>query len=182
VRFERMVSGESVMTAQHDSKPGASAGEAEALDSNLAQGPISRRVMIRGAAAALPTILTLHSGAALARSSNLISATIEVDPTGPNRCVALADVKPAGSKYDLGEPPAARVTEFGSGHLYATDEGGLNRVTPLQICDNPNADYWVSTDLGGTWNAVNQVPPIERGFLVSATAWSSFSLNPTKLI
>jgi len=171
------------MTAQHDLKPGANADESQDPVSSAEQASRKRRVVIRGAAAALPTILTLRSGAALARSSNLISATIEVDPTGPNRCVALADVEPpivqpAGSKYDLGEPPAARVTEFTSGHLYATDSGGVNRVTPLEICSNPDVAYYVSTD-GATWT---QVPTIEKGFLVSATAWSSFSLNPTRVI
>jgi hypothetical protein len=168
------------MTAQHDRNSGANAENGQEADSPSTPMPARRRILMRGAASALPTILTLHSGAALARSSNLISATIEVDPTGPNRCVALADVTPVGGKYDLGERPAARVTEFGSGHLYATDSAGLNRVTPLEICSNPDVDYFVSVDGGATWNPVGA--PIERGFLVSATAWSSFSLNPTRVI
>ena len=59
---------------------------------------VSRRSMLKGTATAMPAILTLQSGAALARSSNLIST---IDYKSPDRhgrtlCLNLDSVVPAG--------------------------------------------------------------------------------------
>jgi hypothetical protein len=56
----------------------------------------SRRRLLKGGATALPVILTLHSGAALARTSNLLSATdyFETDELGRTLCVDATSVCP----------------------------------------------------------------------------------------
>jgi hypothetical protein len=74
----------------------------------------SRRAILRGGVVAMPAILTLQSGAALARSSNLISAASSgtTDRLGRTLCLDTNSVKPAGRHrgvYDLDDPPYAEV-------------------------------------------------------------------------
>src|SRR6056297_4326102 len=90
--------------------------ESDAMtDRNPVSGPksISRRSLLKGSVKAMPVVLTLHSGAALARSSNLISGTVtpHMDDARRTACLDTSSVDPAGSPdlYDLGERPHARV-------------------------------------------------------------------------
>lgn len=72
-----------------------------------------RRMLIKGTVA-VPVILTLHSGAALARSSNLVSAvesteaaTVEV-MEGQPQVICVKGAEDLGANvYDLGDPPQA---------------------------------------------------------------------------
>ena len=83
----------------------------------------------------MPAILTLQSGAALARSSNMISASSSdtTDGLGRTLCVEKSSVYPEdgyGEKYDLGNPPHAVVNVIrGPGEMifYETK----NKSTPI---------------------------------------------------
>src|SRR5690606_14887248 len=82
---------------------------------------LTRRLVVRGAAAAVPTILTLRSGAALARSSNLVSTSTDLsDPEGDLfHCLDSSSVEQVGAnRYDLGEPPEANVTAIRGDRAY----------------------------------------------------------------
>lgn len=74
--------------------------------------PARRRLL--KSTVAIPVIMTLHSGAALARSSNLVGAVDagnahQID--GKYVCVNNATpVENGSSTYDLGEPPVATLS------------------------------------------------------------------------
>lgn len=74
---------------------------------------LARRRLLKSTVA-IPVIMTLHSGAALARSSNLVGA---VDAGNAHQIedkyVCVNDASPieeGSSTYDLGEPPVANLS------------------------------------------------------------------------
>lgn len=165
----------------------------------------SRRRMIRGATAAVPTILTLHSGAALARTSNLIGRApgAPVDAAGNNMCLnesSVAEVLEGGQRYDLGEPAHGEVTNIPTmdgRRFYDNDQLAGTPLTGQEMCERGGTFYYESadptaSDLGAQARAdlIRQsfIPEavdatekavagvdVPRGGLVSATALASFA-------
>jgi hypothetical protein len=144
----------------------------------------SRRRLLKGGATALPAILTLHSGAALARSSNLLSASApyEVDSMGRTLCVDMNSVVPVDdySKiYDLGDPPHAVVNVIrgeAEGRLYYVNKDDKDAGSPVHpglMCEQ-GGQYWYKP-ASGAWEVV-EVP---RGFVASSMAASSFAMDMT---
>lgn len=170
---------------------------------SVAGASMRRRVMLRGAAAAVPTILTLHSGAALARSSNLLSVAdgAPSDALGRNLCVdeSSVTVDPGTRKaYDLGQPPQANVTGISQRTYYRDSSGSGATVTPQQMCQSGGEYYYkgdpglnslgVATEKGDNslfgvrvsvdGKSANEgwtKVTVPRGGLVSATAFASFA-------
>ena len=163
-----------------------------------------RRKVLRGAAAAVPSILTLHSGAALARSSNLLSIAdgAPLDAKGRALCLDESSVEPAqagGKVYDLGEPPHATVTGIpGDKSYYREANADTPKVGPQEMCQS-GGDFYVQENgdelasLGKQADGGSMVQPevrvstvfkevqpswkkvnVPRGGLVSATALASF--------
>jgi hypothetical protein len=139
----------------------------------------TRRRLLKGGATALPAILTLHSGAALARSSNLLSASgsYEVDTMGRTWCVQFDSVVPVDDYsqiYDLGDPPHAVVNVIRGekeGRLYYVlkdDKEAGNPIHPGLMCEQGGQYYYKPAS--GRWELV-EVP---RGFVASSMAASSF--------
>jgi hypothetical protein len=154
----------------------------------------SRRLIVRGVAAAVPTILSLHSGTALARSSNLIRTAMDLPETLDSAkgkvytCLDEKSVESLGDNlYDLGEPANARFTSIRADHNYY--DGNGNKVTPDFMCKNGGTYY---TDAPGTridgkapaqadLHGQSFIPTADRGErvkvaqggLVSATALTS---------
>ena len=148
--------------------------ESDAMtDRNPVSGPksISRRSLLKGSVKAMPVVLTLHSGAALARSSNLISGTVtpHMDELKRTACLDTASVDPAGSPdlYDLGEPPRARVHMINERDYRVEKNNGSNPISEGQMCETGGTYYY--NDSG--WKEVN----LPKGMLVSGTALTSFA-------
>lgn len=129
----------------------------------------------------MPVILSLQSGAALARSSNLISETVEAgskDSLGRYQCLDTASVMPAdegAGMYDLGSPvPSASVTAITERDYFTQPNNGGSSiaVTERTMCANGGTYYHHQS---GGWQQV-QVP---QGILVSSTALMSFAGNVT---
>jgi hypothetical protein len=140
---------------------------------------VSRRALLAGASkAAVPAIVTLYSGAALARSSNLISA----DPTPSAdgnlyRCLDTSSVYSVGNNtYDLGTPPMGHVTQISSQAKYV--KIGSNgqptniAVTGDQMCATGGSYYRKG------YSGFTKVT-VRKGAIVSATALGSFANNVT---
>lgn len=138
---------------------------------------LNRRALLRGAPTALPAILTLQSGAALARSSNLIGAAGQAGPDGGKyRCLDFDGI--SGTKtpkvYDLGDPAMAHVTRIDSDSRYYRENpdehrySDPDRVSPQKMCQQGGNFYRKD---GWRSRKVN----VKQGVLVSATALSSFS-------
>ncbi|WP_405234381.1 hypothetical protein [Lentisalinibacter salinarum] len=147
--------------------------ESDAMrDRNPVSGPksISRRSILKGSVKAMPVVLTLHSGAALARSSNLISGTVtpHVDELNRTACLDTTSVDPAGSPdlYDMGEPPHARVHMINERNYYKSDDAS-SPISEAQMCETGGTYYY--KDQG--WQSVN----MPKGMLVSGTALTSFA-------
>lgn len=153
---------------------------------------ISRRALLRGASIAVPTILTLQSGAALARSSNLIgtvdSATRARAKSGEVQCLdAASAVDGAPPALDLGQQPMLHVQYITPRNYYrpARFGGGGDTSRPVSMetmCreggvywyKDQNSWWWVDAKWQATTPGYNQ-RGVEAGFLVSATALSSFT-------
>lgn len=144
-------------------------------------GRIGRRALLRGVTTAAPAILTLQSGAALARSSNLIGGNpYSGAQDGKYNCLDFDGIEGTGKPnvFDLGDPAMAHVTRIDAGsRYYKTDPdhsgggwygGGTQEVAKSKMCADGGTYYrrnrWRTTRVN-----------VKRGMLVSATALSSFS-------
>jgi hypothetical protein len=142
---------------------------------------VSRRAMLSGAGkAAVPAIITLYSGAALARSSNLIGANKHQGAEQDKfRCLDTSSVyrtnKP--NVYDLGRDPMAHVTRIDARREYfAPDQKGnltTKKVNGAKMCTD-GGQYFRKTG-HNNYQKVN----VRKGVLVSATALSSFANDIT---
>lgn len=135
---------------------------------------VSRRALLKGSVVSMPAILTLQSGAALARSSNLISGTSTsyTDAQGRALCLDVNSVYPAGEQpnvYDLSEPPFARVTRITDRDYRIEPRGGADQISEAGMCDQGGIFYYKGST--GPYAEVN----VPRGMLVSATSLSSFA-------
>jgi len=133
---------------------------------------MSRRSLLKGSVKAMPIVLTLHSGAALARSSNLISGTVtpHMDEHRRTACLDTSSVDPAGSPdlYDLGERPHARVHMINDrDHRIDKNNGSGTSISEAQMCENGGTYYYHESG----WQEVN----VPKGMLVSGTALTSFA-------
>lgn len=89
----------------------------DATGKQITAAPQSARRKLLKSTVAIPIIMTLHSGAALARTSNLVgavdtgTAATVTDDLGQEQivCVDSGDgpIEPGGSTYDLGLNPSA---------------------------------------------------------------------------
>lgn len=143
--------------------------------------PVTRRDLLRRAAVSMPAVLTLQSGAALARSSNLISAstTSYTDDAGRTYCLDVESVYPVdGSRglYDLGEPPYARIYAINDRDYRAAPDSGAPTISQADFCRSGGPVYVRATDVKYTDQGWSQMK-VPRGALVSATALSSFAGN-----
>lgn len=109
----------------------------------------SRRRLLKGTLA-IPVIMTLHSGAALARTSNLVGAIQDTasavkDENGDLRCIH----------------PGA--------------DGGDSRMNPVDLGEEPfiTVDQTQNADGSPDLEAQAELCQNNGGILVSATAWNS---------
>ena len=154
-------------------------GDAESTASKQPR-PMSRRALLKGSAKAMPALLTLQSGAALARSSNLISATSSnpTDAYGRTLCLDVNSVSPADGDwrvFDLGEPAYGRVSAIRERDYRRLPSGRSDRISEAQMCQRGGTYYYYNRYGGssywGRWRKVK----VKQGVLVSATALSSFA-------
>lgn len=138
---------------------------------------LSRRAMLKGSMATMPAIMTLHSGAALARSSNLISeaAYATTDADGRTLCLDVDSVYPASDTahvYDLGDPPYAHVNAINDRDHRLEPHRNAAAISEADMCRNgPGPYYYPSSTNWGQWSEVH----VKQGVIVSATALSSFA-------
>lgn len=119
-------------------------GKASPIDSPAA-APARRRLVLRGAAAAVPAILTLHSGSAVAaRSSFLISKAdgAPVNEQGKHMCMDLrGSQEVAPNVYDMGDQPAPQITTIDSRAEYYKDANGSQRAYTQEVCETGDVFY-----------------------------------------
>ena len=157
-------------------------GTASPIDSPVV-APARRRLVLRGAAAAVPAILTLHSGSAVAaRSSFLISGSTNVGADGKYRCLDLTNaVQDTTNRnlYDLGDDGQHSLTLIDGKAEYYADSELTQRVYPEAMCRDGGTYYkkladgssqeFVASDLTGKSGMVRQSSAVESGFLPEST-------------
>lgn len=149
--------------------------------------PITRRLVLRGASAVVPTILTLQSGAALANASNgMISGSSGTCGTGETVPVdSLGNYSPSGTPHY-----ACLETDGVSSGPYDFIDGNPLKLIPADVrfkdTTSSCANKLVSgDDLCRTGGPVKYPPTggqptdisIPRGMLLSATAYSSLAAS-----
>ena len=146
-----------------------------------ADQPVSlgRRALLRGGAKAMPAILTLQSGAALAASSNLISAAPVGTRDGLGRALCLdktsVDPVPGSTTlFDLGNPARGNMTAITARNYKAAKNNGAPDVTEDEICMNAGTYYWKDADQ--PWQELHLA---NQGVILSSAAVYSFSENMT---
>lgn len=107
----------------------------------------SRRALLKGAVRAMPAVLTLQSGAALARSSNLISASPRdhKDRWGRTLCLDLRTVRPAGRSgrvYDLGHPAYGHVNAVRDREYFVAPDHRSAAVSEARMCHEGGTYYY----------------------------------------
>jgi hypothetical protein len=106
----------------------------------------ARRRLIQGAASTVPVILTLQSGAAWARSSNIISESTEAGGLTEDgqyyRCLLLSSVDRVDRGADLGEPPSGEYVELKNMTYYTADNAGSPTVSGATVCRNDVPYYY----------------------------------------
>lgn len=138
-----------------------------------------RRSLLKGTATALPAILTLHSGAALARSSNLISTTDykTTDRRGRTLCLDLESVRPVGrrrgQRYDMGVNGHADIYRIPESDYFVRRRNGKWRpIDESAFCERGGI---AARKVKGQLEKVEL--PIRRGGMVSLTAVASMAEN-----
>ena len=146
--------------------------------------------MLKGSAAAMPTVLTLQSGAAYARTSNLLSVSQVPYRDGRGRllCLDLNSVnmvERGGNVADLGLNPSARVVAISERDYRVAPDPLAGRISEERACLEGRTVYYVESgvssnelvqDVGeGDWLQAR----VPRGAFVSATALASFAGNIT---
>lgn len=161
------------------SKDQQQAGEASAA-SGVSPGGMSRRKLLSGAGqAAVPAIVTLYSGAALARSSNVVSADGSPGAEGNRyRCLDTSSVYRTDKPrvYDLGQDPMAHVTRINSNRQYYRI-GANNHPTGYPVSGQTMCETG-GNYLRRDYSSFRRVT-VRQGVLVSATALGSFANDIT---
>jgi hypothetical protein len=135
--------------------------------------PMSRRALLRGGVTAMPAILTLHSGAALARSSNLISAAPgSRDGNGNVLCLdtSTADMLDNG-KYDYHDPGYAKLNVLEDTYYYEGPGQSGAQWTADEFCELGTSGNYKPL-AGGPLQTYNLDSP---GIVVSSNAYLSLS-------
>ncbi len=131
--------------------------------------PLNRRRLLKVAVATAPIIATLPTGAALARSSNLIGSTSGSgkDALGRTLCLDRNSGPYSNGMVDLGSPPDGDLTAIRERNYREDDSFNADTITEKQMCQQGGDFYHYSSG----WKKVK----VPRGIVVSATALSSFA-------
>lgn len=145
-------------------------------DSDAPESP-SRRALLTSGAKAMPVVLTLQSGAALAQSSNTIGASSPYtrDADGNTLCLNTHTVTelPLGGRFDLGQPVDAEVNVIADRRFRYVDSSG--RRTRIEVAEHDMCrDGGTYAYRAGGWNYV-ELP--SNGVVVSASSLVSVSVR-----
>lgn len=139
------------------------------MSNETTKPPLSRRRMLKAAVATAPVIATLPSGAALARSSNLIGPTSGpgTDALGRTLCLDANSGTSIDGMIDLGPAGDGNVTAIRERVYRVEARGGAAEILEREMCARGGEFYHQASG----WQTVN----VPRGIVVSATALSSFA-------
>jgi hypothetical protein len=141
------------------------------MHGRLSEARVDRRRLLKVAVATAPVIATLPTGAALARSSNLIGPTAGpgTDLQGRTLCLdATSGTSLEGGVIDLGTPPSGYITAIRERDYVEEPKGSAAAITEREMCTR-GGEFYYKSPYGWTPTKVS------RGIVVSATAASSLA-------
>lgn len=168
------------MTRPRDEQPVESAADVATRDVRASAEPLSRRALLRGAAVAAPTIVTMSSASAMVAMSSVRTVTSIDAPQGDGNYYCLAEKSTLGPAQS-GQPDALDVGDFPQPVVSRIPERNYRReagdsgaaVTEVEMCrdsDLRGTTYYYPANDG--WKGVS----VKRGILVSAAAMSSLAV------
>jgi hypothetical protein len=168
------------MTLPRDDQPVEPAADAGSSDAPSVAQPLSRRALLRGAAVAAPTIVTMSSASAVVAMSSVRTYTSIDAPQGDGNYYCLAEKSTLGPSQN-GHPDALDVGEFQQPMIariperdYRREPGESGaRVSEVDMCRDSafkGTRYYYPSNQG--WRGVK----VRRGILMSATAMSSLAV------
>lgn len=119
---------------------------------------VGRRALLRGGVAAMPAILTLQSGAALAKSSSMMVTPARPDTTdklGRTLCLDTNSVYPAQDHprgWELGTPPHAKLNIISDRVYYRAKSKRSGKVKKGEMCRG--GTFW-HKEKGKPWESVH---------------------------
>jgi hypothetical protein len=139
---------------------------------------LSRRGFVKRAIATAPVIATLPTGAALARSSNVITSSRgsrAKDALGRTLCLdqRSGNGPIAGGVVDLGQPPSGWALAINERDYRIADDSTAAEITEAQMCAN-GGWYYYDGYSGSTSAEVKKVY-VSKGITLSAIAMASFA-------
>lgn len=175
------------MTAERDETE-SQANAGVPVEASGSSPVISRRALLRGATATVPTILTLQSGAALAATSSTEIGTNEYTGIqaeyGGTPCVNAASTEGMAGKsgkYKLGDPPVGEINIIPDGVEFRSLPDGAGEVmTPREMCykyQHPGPYHYYDATTQTYLSA-----DVPQGGLTSAGALVSFTGEPGVVI
>jgi hypothetical protein len=145
--------------------------ELKSMTSNTDEPALNRRRLLKAAVATAPVIATLPSGAALARSSNIIGPTSgsAKDSKGRTLCLNRNSGTPVGGgRIDLGPRPSGQAVAIRERDYRTAGSLSADPISEKAMCQQGGQfQYWNS----GSWKTVD----VPRGMAVSAMAMASFA-------
>ena len=141
---------------------------------------LGRRALLRRGVVAMPAILTLQSGAALARSSNLIGASPPgtTDSLGRTLCLDTNSVVPAfGDKYDMGDnPPYAKINIITPRDYHVDANMGSATISEDVLCQSGEPGWfkdggWQSIDLPSNGVVVSSGSILSNATYIADDLW-----------
>jgi len=181
------------MTADHD-KTGNPPPSDVPVDVATPAPMISRRMLLRGASAAVPTILTLQSGAALATTSSMMIGTAPSSSGAMNngnvQCLEMKGSWTGNaslSQLDVSNDPNLHVQLIPYRDPVAApyyrsylNSGGQLKPTDTTVgiddmCSEGGFFFYKDGGITGQAQLLGNGQQLKAGFLVSSTALASFS-------
>jgi hypothetical protein len=144
------------------------------------RGGVTRRAVLRGATAAVPTILTLNAGSAAAMTSAAL-ITPSNAPEGNNYlCLSgevLAGIQSGKYLIDPAFVPLedGDITEIPADVTFYYEKNGTLVATPLAMCDPEvsQTKFWYKDSSYGPNSGWNQTGDVRKGLIASCEALQS---------
>jgi len=176
------------MTDQRDKAIEEQASSVGASQADVQAGPMSRRALLRVAAIAAPTIVTMNSASATLAMTSVQTYTSTDAAQGDGRVYCLVEKSTLGPPPS-GNPNALQVNSRSMPEVYsykknnrdyytAKNTDSTYRVNAVDMCRNSNLNgttYYFQKQ--GNWKSIK----VKRGITMSAAAMGSIGCTAVKI-
>jgi hypothetical protein len=171
------------MTDQNDEARAPSTAGTQATVGAVRE-PFTRRALLRGAAIAAPTIVTMNTASAALAMTSVRTYTSSDAPQADGNFYCLEEKSTLGpplsgnpNALQLNSTSMPKITTYQERDYRTADNSSASTVTEVQMCRSSGLDgtmyYYKSTG----WNPIT----VKRGILMSAAAMGSLAVTAVKI-